>query len=225
MAVDGVSNTNTDTNVSALTSTRQGIADNFDTFLSILTTQLKNQNPLEPLDTNQFTQQLVQFSSVEQQLKTNEFLEALLGLNESTYNVNSQAVSFIGKEITTNTSASQFKDGEAKWAFSLDKAAAKVTFTIKDANGVTVDTVEMENAAAGESTFKWDGKLADGTTALAGNYSISIAATDVAGKAVTAKTSMTGIVSGVDMSGDEPYLIVGNARIALDSVQSVRIPS
>src|SRR5215212_11938506 len=74
------------------------LAKNFDTFLSILTTQLKNQNPLEPLDTNQFTQQLVQFSSVEQQLKTNEFLEALVQANANS--INSNAVSYIGKTIS-----------------------------------------------------------------------------------------------------------------------------
>ena len=116
MAVDTVTGTATN----ALTSTaksRETIAGNFDTFLQILTTQLKNQNPLDPLDTNEFTSQLVQFSSVEQQLKTNDFLEALLGLNESTYNVNSQAVSFIGKEVSTKTTAAEYKNGAATWVF------------------------------------------------------------------------------------------------------------
>ena len=75
--VDSVSGTSA-TSGSGLANSRKTIADNFDTFLQLLTTQLKNQNPLDPLDTNQFTAQLVQFSGVEQQLKTNEFLEALL---------------------------------------------------------------------------------------------------------------------------------------------------
>ena len=83
---------------SALDHAAPGMADNFDTFLQILTTQLRNQNPLDPLDTNQFTQQLVQFSGVEQQLKTNQFLEAMM---TSTQNANnSQAVSYIGKIVT-----------------------------------------------------------------------------------------------------------------------------
>ena len=219
MAVDSVSGTTKST--SSLTGTRQGIADNFDTFLSILTTQLKNQNPLDPMDTNQCPQQLVQFTSVEQQLKTNEFLEALLALNESTYNVNSQAVSFIGKEVSVDTAAAEFKNGEASWRYALDKNAQEITFTVKNAAGSVVHTSKA-TALAGENRFVWDGKLADGTTTPAGSYSISIAAADVAGKPITVTTRMTGIVDGVDFSRAEPFLIIGNARIGLSSVTSVR---
>ncbi len=220
MAVSNVNGTSASS--STLATSRQSIADNFDTFLQILTTQLKNQNPLDPMDTNQFTQQLVQFTGVEQQLKTNEFLEALLNLNASTYNVNSTAVNYIGKEVTANTPAAEYKDGSATWSFNLAKAAKSVTFEIKDASGNVVDTAEMANVTAGDSRFQWDGKLYDGTYAPPGSYTINVVAKDINGNAVTAKTSMTGIVQGVDMSGSEPYLIVGNGRIALGSVSSVR---
>src|SRR6187402_3815488 len=97
MAVTGVSGSS---NASQMASSRSTIADNFDTFLNILTTQLKNQNPLDPLDTNQFTQQLVQFTGVEQQLKTNEFLEAMMLANQNSGNSN--AVGYIGKTITAS---------------------------------------------------------------------------------------------------------------------------
>src|SRR4051812_26257456 len=98
MAVNPIAGSSgTNSNVPAVDS-RAGIADNFDTFLTILTTQLKNQNPLDPMDTNQFTQQLVQFTGVEQQLKTNTFLEALM--NASQNSTNTDAVSYIGKEVT-----------------------------------------------------------------------------------------------------------------------------
>src|SRR6188768_2166970 len=100
MAVNSVSSTQNPS--SSLNLTREGIADNFDTFLSILTTQLKNQNPLDPLDTNAFTQQLVQFTGVEQQLKTNEFLEALINLNSEANGGNTQAVTYIGKKISVD---------------------------------------------------------------------------------------------------------------------------
>src|ERR1041384_4500918 len=76
------------------------LAGNFDTFLQLLTTQLKNQNPLDPLDTNQFTQQLVQFAGVEQQLKTNDFLASLVQANANT--TNSNAVNYIGKTVTAS---------------------------------------------------------------------------------------------------------------------------
>src|SRR5690554_2489607 len=108
MSISGVSGTSSANNASRAT-----IAQNFDTFLSILTTQLRNQNPLEPLDTNQFTQQLVQFTGVEQQLKTNDFLEALLLNTQST--ARSDAVSYIGKEISASGKTAELKDGGAYW--------------------------------------------------------------------------------------------------------------
>src|SRR5687768_11921275 len=95
-AIDNVSASST----SKVAASRATIADNFDTFLNILTTQLKNQNPLDPLDTNQFTQQLVQFTGVEQQLKTNEFLETLMLSTQNT--AKSEAVSYIGKQVTAS---------------------------------------------------------------------------------------------------------------------------
>ena len=98
MTVSGVGSSSSSSSTAV---DRQTIAGNFDTFLQLLTTQLKNQNPLDPLDTNHFTQQLVQFSGVEQQLRTNQFLEAMM---TSTQNANnSQAVSYIGKVVTAKT--------------------------------------------------------------------------------------------------------------------------
>src|SRR5690554_6846887 len=110
MAVSGVSGSSSTTQAASARST---IAQNFDTFLSILTTQLKNQNPLDPLDTNQFTQQLVQFTGVEQQLKTNDFLQALLLNTQST--ARSDAVSYIGKEVSASGKTAELKDGGAYW--------------------------------------------------------------------------------------------------------------
>src|SRR6185436_16837280 len=103
------------------------LANNFNTFLQLLTTQLKNQNPLDPLDTNQFTAQLVQFSSVEQQLKTNDFLSALVAAN--TNSVQTSAVGFIGKTVTAAGTRSELVNGQAVWNFKLADAA-NVTVTI-----------------------------------------------------------------------------------------------
>ncbi|UXN75119.1 hypothetical protein N8D56_09525 [Devosia sp. A8/3-2] len=108
MAVDSVSGSS---NTSALSGSRATIAENFDTFLNILTTQLRNQNPLDPLDTNQFTAQLVQFTGVEQQLKTNQFSESLLQSTQSSSKTD--AVSYIGKQVTAAGTTAQLKDGGA----------------------------------------------------------------------------------------------------------------
>ncbi len=206
---------------SSLTGGRNSIADNFDTFLSLLTTQLKNQNPLDPLDTNQFTSQMVEFTSVEQQLKTNEFLEALVISNlNSTY---TEAVSFIGKTITSSGSSSQLTDGEATWSYDVDANAENSVITITDAFGNVVHT-EDTSLIAGEGTFTWDGKDASGNQMPDGAYTITIDARDADGTYVPVSTQMSGLVTGVDLSESEPVLIVGGARIYLSSVTSVRAP-
>jgi len=157
MAVNFVSGTNT----SQMANSRSTIADNFDTFLSILTTQLKNQNPMDPLDTNQFTAQLVQFTGVEQQLKTNEFLETLMLSGQNT--AKSDAVSYIGKEVTSSGKTGELSGSNAAfWAYSANAAAANAIITIKDAKGQTVYN-KTGPLPIGPGTFRWDGKGTDGT--------------------------------------------------------------
>ncbi len=206
---------------SSLVGARNSIADNFDTFLSLLTTQLKNQNPLDPLDTNQFTSQMVEFTSVEQQLKTNEFLEALVISNlNSTY---TEAVSFIGKTITSSGSSTQLADGEATWSYDVDANAPNSVITITDSFGNVVHTEETA-LTAGEGTFTWDGRDANGGQMPDGAYTITIDARNADGAYVPVTTQMSGTVSGVDLSESEPVLIVDGARIYLSSVTSVRAP-
>src|SRR6187397_2106289 len=92
------------------------IASNFTTFLQLLTTQLRNQNPLDPLDTNQFTQQLVQFSSVEQELNINKQLSTLVSLQQTAQST--AALSYVGKSVTVDSSTPQLTNGQAQWSFS-----------------------------------------------------------------------------------------------------------
>jgi len=215
MSVSGVGSSSSS---SSNTVDRTTIADNFDTFLQLLTTQLKNQNPLDPLDTNQFTQQLVQFSGVEQQLKTNDFLASLVTANANT--TNSNAVSYIGKTVTASGVRSELVNNKAQWNFNL-KDAATVTVNIKDANGNTVYT-ERGTMQAGAGTFTWDGTDSQGNTQPAGTYTISMQAVSGEGKSVNISTETTGVVTGVDFTGSEPVLLVGNSRLNLSGVTSVR---
>jgi flagellar basal-body rod modification protein FlgD len=215
MTVSGVSSSSSS---SSLDGDRTSIAGNFDTFLSLLTTQLQNQNPLDPLDTNQFTQQLVQFSSVEQQLKSNDFLSTLVQATQNSQN--NAAVSYIGKTVTSTGVDSDLKNGAATWSFNLPQAA-NVTVVIKDANGNQVYS-ETGKLGQGQGQFNWDGTQTDGTTAPDGTYSIGITAKASDGSYVSASTESTGVVSGVDLSGSEPSLIVGSSNVKLSDVTSVR---
>jgi flagellar basal-body rod modification protein FlgD len=221
MSVDAVSGAGA---TSSLATSRKTIADNFDTFLSLLTTQLKNQNPLEPLDTNQFTQQLVQFTSVEQQLKTNEYLEALVlgnqNANSSKYDAANQAVGLIGKTVVAGSSVSELKDGKASWTYTLGSDAPNSTVTIRNQYGETVYSA-AQSLSRGQGTFEWDGKDTGGLDYEPGVYSITIDARDSADNPVTALTQIKGVVDSVDLTGDEPVLTVGGSRINLASIFSV----
>ena len=99
------------------------IAQNFDSFLMLLTTQLKNQSPLDPLDTNQFTQQLVQFASVEQQLRSNETLSALLSSAKNS--TTSNAANFIGLQVTADGATTRLSGGKAEWAINPARSASQ----------------------------------------------------------------------------------------------------
>jgi flagellar basal-body rod modification protein FlgD len=218
MAVDSITGTSA-TTTSAATS-RATIADNFDTFLNILTTQLRNQNPLDPLDTNEFTAQLVQFTGVEQQLKTNEFLETLMYSTQNT--AKSEAVSYIGRQVTASGRTGSLTEDEAVfWSYNAEAAVANATVTIKDAKGSVVYT-EAGSLNSGAGTFRWDGMGSDGNMQPPGLYTVEISGTDLRGRAVDVSTSTVGTVTAVDFTADVPMLTIGNTKVALTDVTDVR---
>jgi flagellar basal-body rod modification protein FlgD len=202
-------------------SDRASIAQNFDAFLLLLTTQLKNQSPLDPLDTNQFTQQLVQFASVEQQLKSNDTLKALL--TSARGSAVSTAASFVGMQVTADGTTSRLSNGKAEWSINPARNA-QVSLIVKDAQGniIAAQTVAM---AAGAQRFAWNGITSTGTRAPDGDYTLSVSARDPAGQSVSVKTEVSGRVDSVDLSGDAAVLIVGSSRVPLASVRSISRPA
>lgn len=196
----------------------QAIAGNFETFLTLLTTQLKNQSPLDPLDTNQFTQQLVDFAGVEQAVKTNQNLEDLAKLSAAS--AITGAVSFIGKQVAASGESSQLTNGEASWAYSLDEPGSQATFTVKDANGNEMFAQTIANPYQ-DGIFTWNGQKTDGSIAPEGTYTISVAATNSAGTAIGSSTSFTGTVTQVDMEGGTPVLKIGDKDVKLEDVLKI----
>lgn len=200
------------------TSSTSGIADDFDTFLTLLLTQLENQNPLEPLDTNQFTEQLVQFAEVEQQIKQNENLELISSLNTALFA--SSAVSFIGKTVTVETAQAELKNGEATWNYAIEGQPASARFTIRDQDGAIVLS-EDRTVINPFDTYTWNGRDTSGQTLPDGNYTVTIEPTDASGAPLAATTSSTVTIDGVDFSEIEPILKVGSQRIPLSLVTAV----
>ncbi|HEY7459378.1 MAG TPA: flagellar hook capping FlgD N-terminal domain-containing protein [Xanthobacteraceae bacterium] len=216
MAVEAIGGATGGTSSTAVS--RATLADNFETFLTLLTTQLQHQNPLDPLDTNQFTQQLVAFAGVEQQLRTNDNLESLVKLSKIAHNAT--ALSFVGLNVTAEGATTELRDGLAVWYLSSPRPA-QATISIQDSNGSTVFT-ETKTLDATIQPYQWNGRTSTGTIAPPGAYKIVVTAKDAAGAPVTIDTNFSGIVDQVDVSGEEPLLLIGATLITLDQVRSVQ---
>ena len=193
-------------------------SENFDDFLKLLTTQMENQNPLEPLDGTEFTTQLVQFSSVEQQIAQNQRLDQLLALQQS--NVVTNAVGFIGKTIEAAGNQVDLKNGQATIGYGLAKDAEAVTITIRNSSGEVVRSIQGA-AKEGQHSFTWDGKNTQGIDEPPGSYSFAVTALDAEGATHTIDTTIRGIVDSVTAEDGVMVLKVGEASVALKEVLSV----
>jgi flagellar basal-body rod modification protein FlgD len=158
---------------SAAITGRKSIADNYDTFLNLLVSQLKNQDPLKPLDTNEFTQQLVQYASVEQQLQANENLEALQKLSAAQAALS--AVGYLGTHVSTSGAQTTLQNGQASWTYRIDADAPTAKITIRNGAGATVHS-RSTSLQSGRHALTWDGSLPNGGKAPDGRYSITIEA-------------------------------------------------
>jgi flagellar basal-body rod modification protein FlgD len=201
---------------------RAQLAGNFSQFLHLLTTQLQNQDPMNPMDSSQFTQQLVEYSQVEQQLNTNSKLDNLttLAMNSSL----SLALGYVGKDITYTSTEMNF-DGSnpVKISYNLPKTASTATVDIYDADGDLVATMPADGST-GTHSVTWDGALTDGGTAPSGTYSLKVNALDATdNSAVTATTAVTGTVHGIESQDNVPYLLVGDRSVALGSVINTNV--
>jgi flagellar basal-body rod modification protein FlgD len=190
---------------------------NFQTFLTLLTTQLQNQNPLDPLDTNQFTQQLVQFAGVEQQLKSNDQLKSLVDLQKSS--ASTEALVYVGQNVAVDGATAQFNTS-ATWNLTAAKDTSNSTVSIANAAGVTVYSGSFALKSGG-ATFVWDGKGNDGTQYPPGAYTISATGKDQNGQTVAISTEVQGVVDSVDLTASPPLLSIGGANYTTDKIKRV----
>jgi flagellar basal-body rod modification protein FlgD len=195
----------------------QTLAGNFQTFLTLLTTQLQNQNPLDPLDTNQFTQQLVEFAQVEQQLQSNDQLTTLVSLQQTAQAT--QALNFVGSTAVVDGSTTTLTNGAAAWNLNAPKpVTAHVTIT--SSSGQTVFSGDY-TVNAGNQAFQWNGRGNDGTQWPDGNYTISVNATDASGQTTAVSTQIEGTVDSVDLTKTPPTLSIGGNDYTISQIKQV----
>jgi flagellar basal-body rod modification protein FlgD len=199
----------------------QQIAGNFQSFLTLLTTQLQNQNPLDPLDTNQFTQQLVEFAGVQQQLNTNDSLATLVSLQQATQST--EALSYVGKTATVSGNTATMTNSQAVWGVSIPTAST-MDVSIASSTGQTVFTGTYNVSAGNNQPFEWNGQGNDGTQWPDGNYTMTATAKNSAGNTVAVTTSVGGEVSSVDLTQSPPLLTIGGQTYTMSQVQSIIAP-
>lgn len=201
------------------TKARQTLSSNYDTFLKLLTAQLQNQDPLSPMDSNQFTQQLVMYSQVEQQITTNDNLSSLIAMQKSAAGAN--AVSYLGRTAYTQGADTSLADGAANWRYALPNDASSVTVNVTDANGRTVYTTTGDKNL-GSHDFTWDGKNNNGVVQPAGTYTLQVVAKKADGTKLTPTINGVGVVKEVDMSGVDAKVLVGARSISLSDIVGLK---
>lgn len=188
-------------------------------FLELLVTQLRHQNPLNPMDSFQFTAQLAQFSSLEQMFSMNS---ALGNIRDSLSRQREDSLlDYIGKTVKTDDNRITLKDGQSETGLYALNDHADVTIFIRDADGVLVRKVEAGWKDPGEYTFQWDGRNGNGIELKDGLHSFEIQAVDENGYAVSSHNFTSGEVSGVTYESSIPYLIVGDKWISPEDIISI----
>ena len=194
------------------------LSGNFSTFLTLLTTQLKNQDPTSPMDSNQFTQQLVMYSQVEQQITSNDNLKTLIA--QGTSNAATLAAGYLGKKVSVTTGNASLSGGAANWTYNLSGNAATTQLSVTNASGKTVFTTTGQTTS-GNSSFAWDGKDNNGNKLPDGTYKLTVTAADAAGNDIKASVASAGTVGQIDMTVSPPKLVVGGMEVDLSDIAAV----
>jgi flagellar basal-body rod modification protein FlgD len=219
MTVAPTSSTTPPTTSTGTGSSNSSISGDFNQFLSLLTTQLKYQDPLSPMDSTQFTAQLAQFATVEQTSNMNTNLQSLISLTKS--NQTAEAVNYLGKMVQVNNPTTGLQNGEATYTYTLPSQSAATVLSIKNSLGKVVYATSG-STSAGTQTFAWNGQDANGNQLPDGNYTLAVTAADAKGNPVTATVGSIGTVDGIDSSTGTLNVIVDGIAVPYDQIVSVQ---
>jgi len=216
MTISPVTSTGLATDASKTNSSVTGLAEDFSQFLQLLTTQLQNQDPLSPMDSTEFTNQLVQFSQVEQAINSNQKLDSLLSLQLAS--ISSVALGYVGMDISYISADLNFdgtKPVDINYALAKEAVTCKVN--IYDEEG---DLVYSGNAPkdVGTNKFTWTGKDSNGNAVEAGTYTVKVAALDKDNKEIENSTVVSGHVKGIETQNGIVYVLVGDRAVAISSI-------
>ena len=220
MAVSGITSPNVAIN--QVTTSKNKLAKDLNSFLQLLTSQLKNQDPLSPMDSSEFTNQLVEFAQVEQQIGMNDNLTSLIGLTNQS--IVSNAVNYIGKTIEGESNQAPLQNGKLKAAYGLNAEAHQVTVVVRNEAGDIIYSRPIESAAGrtqGVHSFEWDGKDSNGNQLPDGPFTISVTAVGADETPIENYITAFGRVTGVTTINGATVLLVGKVGIPVNSVLSV----
>ena len=196
----------------------QSLSATFDTFLQLLTAQMQNQDPLDPVDNTEYTNQLVQFTQAEQALGTNSRLDQLIaGQNR---NVLNDAIGYIGQTVRADSSVVELKDGEAKINYGLFGKSASTVIEIRDKDGKLVRKIEGKTAT-GLHELTWNGQDSNGNLLTDGTFSFEVIARDASDKVLNTAQGVVGIVTGVEMSNGNAILLIGKVEVPVERISAV----
>ena len=193
-----------------------------DDFLNLFLAQMKHQDPLNPMDSHEFTAQLAQFSSLEQLFNVNEHLETMIDVDGK--NIQYQAINFIGKEVVVGGDILSLEEGKAaKGRFSLE-AESQVSAVIYDENGHLVRHLDLGELSPGHGDFSWDGKDGDGNMLTPGVYRFEVIAESADGLVTPVMTQIVGEVTRVNLEGASPVLFVGDLPVSISQLIDIQTP-
>jgi len=209
---------NSSTNQANIAAGQANLSTSYSDFLTLLTTQLQNQDPTSPMDTNTFTQQLVSMTGVQQQLLTNELLQQMVSANSSSV---SNAVDLIGQNVTATTSNATLTNGQATWNYNLPSSATEASATITNAAGAVVWSGSLSSLNQGNNSFTWNGQNQSGTQlANGGVYTLNVSAY-ASGSAITPTVSISGPASAVEVVNGVTNVTVNGTQVPVSSVTGV----